>query len=462
MAVKSNAYEEERILEDRVGVGHVIESLEDNNERQLEEWAGLVNEEEELEEGSTTSSSTSSSCKDDEGWGTELNRSVQWQSPSNGGKSQPSEQLTQSSVNRLEEELEALNQLVTKTMVAPSNIVPTYNEPPPTSYKASDIVNEAPPTNNNISPPVSRKSPPTTDITGIGLIIPNAIETVTMEMEEQLEQSVHYMESGSNRSMSGTNVSHDHPPNREEDVSAMLYRTERWQQTTPSRQEADGKEAVTKVTPPTSSPLPPEDAEFDPFAPVTMTNSNSTHLLSDVLSVQKTDLKTSSTKVAPTRLNSQATPTRPYQTTPSYPTNSYHSTTTPTFNSQRNTTPSAPQRNHGLSVNNHTPSKPTFEPQDELQEMHGIKVRAVQHKRWTPEVNRNQKQATPINHTPNTDHQSLNKKSAIYERRDVVMMEVRGRSWTQGSGQQQMGGGYSKQVCLVLYTCSRVTVGMYV
>ena len=432
MAVKSNIYEEERLVEEK-------NTLEDNSNRQLEEWAGLVNEGAGLEEEeeSTTSSSTSSSCKDDEGWG-----GPQWQSPSNGG---PSELSTQSSVNRLEEELEALNQLVTKTTV----VTPTYNEPPPTSYETPDIVNKAPPTSNNFSPPTSRKSPPTTDITGIGLIIPNTIETVTMEIEEQLEQSVNYMENIGNGSGSGTNVSRDHAPNREEDVSAMLYRKEKWQQTTPSRQEADGKEAVTKVTPPTFSPLPPEEPEFDPFAPVTMTNSNSTHLLSDVLSVQKSDLKTSSTKATPTRLNSQATPTRPYQTTPSYP---YHSTATPTFNSQRNTTSSASQHYHGNSVNNHAPSKPIFEPQDELQEMHGIKVRAVQHKRWTPEANRNPKQATPINHTPNTNHQSLNKKSSIYERRDVVLMEVRGRSWTQGSGQQQIGGGYSKQVCPVLYS----------
>lgn len=260
-------------------------------------------------------------------------------------------------------------------------------------------------------------------------------------------------------------------PINEDDMNVKLYQKERWKT---YRQEAEGKEEKPTSTPSLdrtpvpipNDPPPTHHDDIDPFAPIAMKTSTSSHLLSDVLSLNKTDLTSN-----PKAFKSQTANSYSYKTTSSYtpnkaaPTQSFSNNSRPYTQTNSKPSLSTSSQSQVRGGYDKDTRQPSFEAQDEIQEMHGVKVRAVQRKRWTPDTTRSQRSESltkmpsvntsyhsPMTQQSSVDQQStLNKKSSIYERRDVVLMEVRNRGWSQGQDSSY------KHVCI----CTVIHIRMY-
>ena len=172
--------------------------------------------------------------------------------------------------------------------------------------------------------------------------------------------------------------------------------------------------------------------EIDPFAPLNVQNSRSSPLLSEVLSAH-----TSYTENIPNSIvvnNGVPSPPPPSlqytsQTRSTPPLRSIIPplrSTPPTRSTPLRSTPPAPKPIHEQNTTKTLNGSKVeiIKLTDEVEEIHGVKVRGIQRTRWTPDRNTNRKVTSN-----STDGDSP------FERHEVVMTENRGRAWTY-HGQQ--------------------------
>ena len=299
---------------------------------------------------------------------------------------------------------------------------------------------------------IIKRHTPSHDVSGIGQILPNTVsgkaepreypeeegEKDEPESEPENECDEEEEEEDRNGDENEEENGNEDENMNEDDSSFIVERVEEKF----NRPEADGKEENVTMVTPNHSPVRTDVDEVDPFAPISLRSSNSSHLLWDVLSVHKPTIVSAMTQTPPRSL---PTPTnaasRPppvsYQVAPSQPPTSYKTTPSAispaSFTSRPHT--SMPSQTRRTIPPEHKKPVTAFEVQDEIQEMHGIKVRPVQRTRWTPETNRDRKTSVEQKHLEN--------KSSIYERREVVMMEARGRAQSYASHQHS---NFNKQV----------------
>ena len=187
----------------------------------------------------------------------------------------------------------------------------------------------------------------------------------------------------------------------------------------PIRGQGEGREADIDpiVHPEVPEHLPTNITEEDPFAPLKVTVTES-ELLTEVLSAQSSFNNSLSSNLMDQIVHNNVQPKVSSVTTTPSPSPSDALKKEPSPKVRQFSTPNA----RVVSV----------EYDDTFEEISGIKVKAVQRTRWTPETRYNRKtttnRSTSTSAGPNTtrDHRG-------YERHEVVIMEPRGRSLSYGA-----------------------------
>ena len=261
----------------------------------------------------------------------------------------------------------------------------------------SDNINEL----EGLGNMLATKLHPSYDATAIGQVIP-------------------YNESEENNGLFGDDMNDDGDTTPEISDGEMENEDERI--------GSEDKEEISKTVYPQApiSGMHNKQEEIDPFAPLNVQNSRSSPLLSEVLSAH-----TSYTENIPNSIVvNNGVPSPP-------PSLQYTSQTrsTPPLRSiipplrsipPTRSTPPAPKPTHEQNTTKTLNGSKVeiIKLTDEVEEIHGVKVRGIQRTRWTPDRNTNRKVTSD-----STDGDSP------FERHEVVMTENRGRAWTY-HGQQ--------------------------